>query len=317
MRETISIIIPVYNTEKYLKKCIDSVLNQKYKNLEIILVDDGSTDSSGKICDEYSELDSRIKVIHKKNGGLSSARNAGLEVVTGKYVGFLDSDDYVSVQMYEELLSKVTENDVACNLFVRINEYDEITPKNDYHKNGGQTTTEEYLRELLLHIGDVSVCTKLFSRELIGDLRFNEECLNEDLLFMLSLLPRMNNIIYTGHIGYFYLTRSDSISSKYGKAIEDMVRNSLVVYDFVKKQYSTLIKEAMRFALYQHMAYLLILPTKNAKKDNKLYTDSVQFVRRNFWRRGVANQYLSTKNKLILIGQTIAPRLMAYLYQRK
>ena len=119
MNEKISIIVPVYNVEKYLKKCIDSIVNQTYKNLEIILVDDGATDRSGEICDELAKLDNRIKVYHKKNGGLSDARNYGVERATGSYVGFVDSDDYIDAEMYEKLYEAITKEaaDVAeCNL---------------------------------------------------------------------------------------------------------------------------------------------------------------------------------------------------------
>ena len=91
--DLVSIVVPIYNVEKYLKKCIDSIINQTYKNIEIILVDDGSTDNCGKICDEYTKTDNRIVVIHKKNGGLSDARNAGLDIAKGKYIAFVDSDD--------------------------------------------------------------------------------------------------------------------------------------------------------------------------------------------------------------------------------
>lgn len=106
----ISIIVPVYNVEKYLKECIDSVISQTYKNLEIILVDDGSTDKSGEICDEYSKKDSRIKVIHKENGGLSDARNVALDIAKGEYIGFVDSDDYVEKDMFETLYKLAEEH---------------------------------------------------------------------------------------------------------------------------------------------------------------------------------------------------------------
>ena len=110
MKDLISVIIPVYNVEKYLKKCLDSVINQTYKNLEIILVDDGSSDKSGLICDEYTKLDKRIKVVHKKNEGLSSARNTGLDIAKGKYISFIDSDDFVSIYMYEIMYKEIIKN---------------------------------------------------------------------------------------------------------------------------------------------------------------------------------------------------------------
>ena len=105
MKELISIIVPIYNVEKYIHKCIESIINQTYKNLEIILVDDGSPDNCGNICEEYAKNDSRIKVIHKENNGLSSARNAGLEICKGDYIGFVDSDDYIELNMYEVLIN--------------------------------------------------------------------------------------------------------------------------------------------------------------------------------------------------------------------
>ena len=99
----ISVIVPVYNVEKFIKRCLDSIINQTMRDLEIILVNDGSTDNSGKICDEYAQLDNRITVIHKENGGLSSARNTGLDVATGEWIAFVDSDDYIEKNMYEVL----------------------------------------------------------------------------------------------------------------------------------------------------------------------------------------------------------------------
>ena len=119
--DLISVIIPIYNVEKFLSFCIDSIVNQTYKNLEIILVDDGSTDNSGKICDEYALKDNRIKVMHKQNGGVSSARNVGLNIAKGKYIGFVDSDDYVENDMFEILHNLIIKNNVdisCCNKFV-------------------------------------------------------------------------------------------------------------------------------------------------------------------------------------------------------
>ena len=107
MKEQISIVVPVYNVEQYLEKCVNSIINQTYKNLEIILVDDGATDSSGNMCDELAKSDNRIKVYHKENGGLSDARNYGVERATGEYIGFVDSDDYIDSEMYEKLYEAI------------------------------------------------------------------------------------------------------------------------------------------------------------------------------------------------------------------
>ena len=118
----ISVIVPVYKVEKYLNQCIESVLAQTYQNLEIILVDDGSPDRSGEICEEYAKKDTRIRVLHKSNGGLSTARNTGLQIISGAYIAFLDSDDYLAPDMYETLYRELIENDadIAVCGFVKI-----------------------------------------------------------------------------------------------------------------------------------------------------------------------------------------------------
>ena len=114
----ISVIVPVYNIEHYIARCVQSIINQDYPNLEVILIDDGSTDLSGKICDDFLEKDTRVKVIHKINGGLSSARNTGLDVALGKYISFIDGDDWVQKDFYSTLLTKIRDNDadiISCN----------------------------------------------------------------------------------------------------------------------------------------------------------------------------------------------------------
>ena len=116
MGDLISVIVPVYNVEKYIKKCLDSIIYQTYKNIEIILVDDGSTDNSGIICDVYKERDKRIKVIHKKNNGVSAARNTGIENANGKWISFVDSDDWIDKNYFEILISKIYNNDIDCIL---------------------------------------------------------------------------------------------------------------------------------------------------------------------------------------------------------
>ena len=119
MHNLISVIVPVYNVEDYLERCINSIINQTYTNLEIILVNDGSTDSSGIICDQYSQIDSRIRVIHKKNGGLSDARNVGLDVATGEFISFIDSDDWISLTMFSEMVSQFTDTvDIVSAKFI-------------------------------------------------------------------------------------------------------------------------------------------------------------------------------------------------------
>ena len=320
MSETISVIIPVYNVEKYLNKCVDSVISQTYKDLQIILVDDGSTDRSSKICDEYAKADTRISVIHKQNGGLSSARNAGMEIVEGDYITFLDSDDYVSPTVYEELYKIIKSQDsdsIACTCFRRVDEAGNVYKKNDPHSKPSSTSNTEYLREILLHIGDVSVCTKLFPRKMLEIKRFDEEKLNEDLLFMADLIPSFKTIVYTGTVGYYYLVRDNSISSGYGKSVEDMAVNAVAVNKNVQSEYPELKDEGNRFALFQNMAYLLLVPQALRTKNNKKYLEALKYLKKTFFKNGITNRYLGIKNKIIIFVLIIYPEIVIRLFQRK
>ena len=318
MRPLISVIIPVYNVEDYLAKCVASVLNQTYDKLEILLVDDGSTDSSGMLCEGLSKSDRRIKVIHKINGGLSSARNAGLETATGSFISFIDSDDYLADDFYETLLNvAVKDRTIASSHIVRVDENGVITRRSDPHISGGSISTEEFVRELLLHIGDVSVCSKLFRRDLIGSLRFDESKLNEDLLFITELLPKIDKINFTGRVGYYYLCRSNSISVKYGKAIEDMVSNSLIFRERALSLFPKLKVEANRFVMVQHMSYLLLLPEELHSIQNSKYKSAIKLLRHEYLKNGLMNRQLRYRDKIIILLQTLNSRMVAGLYQKR
>lgn len=317
--KTISVIIPVYNVKKYLQKCVDSVVNQTYKNLQIILVDDGSTDGSGELCDLLAEKDSRIKVIHKKNGGLSSARNSGLENATGDYVTFLDSDDYVSLTAYEDLITNIKGNDevVASNCYVRLDDNGKVFGGNFSNGLVIENSPEEFLRDILLHKGDISVCTKLFPRKMLKDKSFELGVLNEDLLFIVDLLPDIKKIVFTGKVGYYYLSRQGSISSGYGKAVIDMAQNARIVNDFVQERYPQLSEEGYRFALYQNMAYLLWVPRECRSNKNKQYVTAKSYLKKYYFRFGLTNRFLSIKNKVIVVALMICPNIVSDMFLRK
>ena len=318
MNEKISIIVPVYNTEAYLNKCVDSLLCQTYENLQIILVNDGSKDSSPQICDEYAKKDERVTVVHKANGGLSSARNAGLAVAQGEYIGFVDSDDHVAPETYERLYRAMREKgcDVANVMYERIDENGVTSPSAVPHKEDKIIEAQDFVRELMMHTGDVSVCTKLFKKELFESVKFGEGKLNEDLLFMLEAFSHVKRVAFVGYVGYYYFIRSGSISSGYGKAVIDMVGNSLTAKGVVLKSYPGLKKQVARFVLYQHMAYLLLVPKDQANKDNSVYRSALKYVRGNVWKN-IFNKYLRSKDRIILILLTVMPKKMAHKYQTK
>ncbi len=205
----ISVIVPVYNVESYLKKCVDSICHQTYRNLEIILVDDGSTDCSGSLCDEFATFDSRIRVIHKTNGGLSDARNAGVEIASGKWWIFVDSDDYIAPNTAETMLRAAVENrcEIAvCNM-VRIYEDGEME---SFYRPVRESTVwaEEQRFETLKQ---PSVCNKLFYAELFEGVRFPKGKYYEDTFIYHVLAYRASRIALTGLDGYYYLSRRESI----------------------------------------------------------------------------------------------------------
>lgn len=313
---TISVIIPVYNTEKYLQKCVSSILKQTYTNLEIVLVDDGSGREARELCDDLTSMDTRIRVIHQENSGLSAARNKGIDASRGQFITFVDSDDYIAPTMYEELIRCYKKDSISVSHFVRVDQFENIYYRNDPFMKHTEISVEEYVESLLLHTGDVSVCTKLFSRELIGGIRFECGRTNEDLLFMMQIVRRINRVYFTGNVGYYYYVRSGSLSSGYGQAVIDMVENSMLVKKVVENYFPQLIQQAWRFALYQHMAYLLLVPLFKIK-GNVVYKNALRMLRNSYIKHGLFNNYLSFKQKVIMLGVSITPKITAYTFQRK
>lgn len=222
----ISLIIPVYNVEKYLDYCMKSVLAQNYTNLEIILVDDGSTDSSGKICDEYAIIDHRIKVIHKENGGLSSARNIGIETMTGEYLSFIDSDDFIRLDYVSKMYSYIIRDNsdlVVCSFKKVINDeaYDVIFPDKSQHFIFDRETTK--LKMLSRQI-PMYAHGKLYCVKVIGQLKFPEGKLYEDVPTNWEVAKTIERTTYITDEIYFYRQRLGSIvNAQYGHARMDQL----------------------------------------------------------------------------------------------
>lgn len=213
---TISIIVPVYNVEKYLQRCVDSIRRQTFRDYELILIDDGSRDGSGAICDRYATLDNRIQVIHKANGGLSSARNAGLDVAQGKYLGFVDSDDWIAEQMYGELLRLIEESgsDVAaCGCLETTGTTRRIHSKGPITHFEGKAILQNYLYEGAISLpGAYSVCRNLYHRDLFNGIRFPLGKLSEDIPTNYKVLSRAQRMVVCQWQMYFYFQGDVSLS---------------------------------------------------------------------------------------------------------
>ena len=213
--QLISVIVPVYNVDKYLHGCIDSLLAQTHKNIEIIIVNDGSTDNSGAICDQYASEHNNIKVFHKQNNGVSSTRNLGLANATGDYIAFLDSDDIVSPDMYESLLFLCKENNTkisACGIQIHhpTKTYDRYLP-NENQVISNQTALEYTIRNNGFFPTPVN---KLFSKSVVDNIRFDEDLhMSEDYLFLVeAILSCHGDIAYTKNMMYHYMKREGSAS---------------------------------------------------------------------------------------------------------
>lgn len=229
MKDLISVIVPVYNVEKYLNRCINSIVNQTYKNIEIILVDDGSEDKSGLVCDNYAAENSNIKVIHKENAGLGYARNSGLEIATGKYVVFVDSDDYIEQDMIDNLYFCITKyNAEACIAgFKRV-----YSDKTEIHKNSlagrvfqGKEIKEYVLPRMLGKLPDgsdyieMSVWKVLFSMEIIRKYSLcfpsERELISEDIVFDLGYYAKCKSVCMSDDVGYCYCDNEGTLTTRY------------------------------------------------------------------------------------------------------
>lgn len=211
---TISVIVPVYNSEKYLKRCIDSILNQTYKAIELILVDDGSPDNCGKICDEYAKKDKRVRVIHKTNAGVSAARNSGLEIASGNYATFVDSDDYIEPEMYSNMMEKVHQYNcdvVMCDCIKDFTDHSEIYT---HDIRAGFYDKEQLVNEYYPHLlmmenieypATISNCLILFNRNKLGNLRYVVGVrYSEDLLFGAQLVYNTDSFYYMKEQAYYH-----------------------------------------------------------------------------------------------------------------
>ena len=212
----ISVIVPVYNVEKYLSKCVESIINQTYKDLELILVDDGSLDNSGNICDNYAKNDNRIKVVHKENGGLSSARNAGLDIASGEYISFVDSDDWIDENAYEELVKKIVSANANIICFAGEKTDGTTTCEKcfDCKGDGVILNGRDVAKEILLDKLGSQVVKGLYCAKCWKDLRFPVGRLYEDIPVTYKAFEKAERVAFVDKPFYKYRINPNSISHK-------------------------------------------------------------------------------------------------------
>lgn len=317
MNPLISVIVPIYKVECYLPKCVDSILMQTYKNLEIILVDDGSPDNCGKICDEYAKKDERIRVIRKENGGLSSARNAGIDVCRGKYLSFIDSDDFISSYFIEILYRTIVKFDSNISFLKKGISFSDATEgeielaKNAKDYAAEEITPREAIRLMLYQKIPTGIQFKLYKREIFKTIRFPIGYLHEDTATSHRLLMQAKRITLVDARVYAYRIRADSIvREKFtpAKAISTLIGEQLV-HDIM--EYDPSLKAAAYSRAFALNYYVFIqVPSQDAFFMKKIWKSLL------LYRDVVAKDNspeLRTKNKVgsicTYLGMRIAHEL--------
>ena len=319
----LTVIVPIYNIIEYLPRCVHSITAQTYENLEILLVDDGSTDGTGALCDELAKEDDRIRVLHKENGGSSSARNLAISQAKGEYLGFVDSDDFIEPDMYERLYRGICEYGVTVAQIGR----DELDVDGRQLPNICEPPasplcyeSEAFLEELLMHRGDCSFCTKLIHRDLFRRERFPEGLLNEDFYLLVKLLPNIGRLVSLPGQAYHVFYRIGSNSRKadkesFSRVFGDCVDNADMVEELVSRDYPGLRAVALRFGVFQRLEYLLHIPVSQMREDNGQYRSIVRWMRRNWWK-SMTNSLLTGKNKCYHTLFAIAPKGIRVLHKK-
>ncbi len=318
-RPLLSVIVPIYKAEKYIHRCVNSILNQTLQDLELILVDDGSPDNSGAICDEYAQKDARVKVLHKENGGAASARNLGLDLAKGKYIGFCDSDDYVNPDMYETLISVMKENNLA-TIECLANVYDlkgNLVESEKDDRNLTIIDKEESIKNILLHKGSVHMATRVTKAEFIKGIKIPEGRRVEDFYFTIILLTKTNGTGIYNYPFYNYILSDGSVTRAGGGSIYlDAIYFFEKSVEFLSAEKCDYKKE-QEFYLFKAYYLLFISSYKDERK--KFKKEFLQY-KRNIQKNitvVLSNAYLTKKEKLVLCISALSIRLSRALYVLK
>ena len=315
----VSIIVPVYNVEKQLVHCVDSILKQTYKNIEILLIDDGSPDNCSAICDSYTKEDTRIKTFHKKNGGLSSARNYGLDRAKGDYISFIDSDDWVDQDFIEIMVNNLEKekSDISIIGYKLVWDSGKIinsSNKNDYEIYDQSTAIHELLVQKKFQC---MACTKLYKKELFNHIRFPEGKLFEDIAISLPLFKKCSRVVLSGQQKYYYYQRDGSIVNSafdYRKMV--ILEYCRDIINFSKECGGTYDKEANAFYLKAMLMLILnIYDTTNNSyiEERKILSKEIKKCRKYI----LFNPYLEARRQAVLwaILMKVSPKLLNKLWR--
>jgi len=315
--DLISIVIPVYNVEQYLKKCIESIINQTYKNIEIILVHGISADNCGKICDEYKAMDNRIKVIHKENTGLSDNRNKGIDIATGKYITFVDSDDYVKKDYIEYLYKLIKSENAEMSICQKVELYSDNTTKDFVDNTIKIYNKESFLLDFLYGKLQAYAWAKMYKIELFEKIRYPKGRIFEDIAIIYKLVDICDKIVYGGESKYYYLIRNNSLAwSKFSIAKLDFVYYSFDLCQYAEK-YKSLKKAIASYkACICYVAYKDML---NSKFENKQIEDKLISVVKDNALTAIFDKNVNIKKKICILSLYINKnifKLLCFIYRK-
>ena len=320
----ISIIIPVYNAEKYLNKCLDSLINQTFNDIQIILVNDGSTDKSGEICDEYASNDSRIIVFHQNNSGPSSARNNGLKLVDSDWIMFVDADDWVELNMCEVTYNTAIQNSADMVIFNLCFEYGNKTVPQFSFKDNLKTFMGEEILSLQCRIvkresdscdnflGVTGSSCKLFSSKVLGTIKFPLDItFAEDTCFNLQLLDNCNKIVYISDVFYHYRYGDSSLCHKFDvNLIDKIIRLDNWYFDYAQNKKETLFNQALDVYVLKNSLWVFgYYMTSTKKYDKKNITLALPYINTDLYRNANCKENIKKLSK--------RHKLLYFLYKRK
>lgn len=318
MNELISVVVPIYNVEKYLGKCLNSILEQTYKNIEVILVDDGSLDNCGKICDEYALKDNRIKVIHKINGGLSDARNAGINIATGKYITFIDSDDFITKESIEILYQNIIKykKDISIG---QINTFDDEKNINiEFVKeNISEYKTKDAMEQLLYNTKYTSsTAGKLFLTSLFKSIKFPYGKKYEDLATVYKLIFNSNGVVVTNQIVYnYFVARENSImNEEFSETRLDALHFTEEILEFIRKNIPEIEDAAIIRLIIECRDILVQVPKK---KEYKKYEDYIYGYIKKYRIKVIIDKKLPLKRRMSLLPILFGKRSIKLAWKLK
>lgn len=281
MSQKVSIVVPIYNVEKYLNRCVDSILNQSYKNIEVILVDDGSPDNCGIISEQYAKQDHRVKVIHKANGGLSDARNFGMNEVTGEFTLFVDSDDWLDTNMIDIMINEIKSSNadvVQVAFYYAYNNY--LLYDDRYYSEKMEPIyldNKELMRELVINERVKNFAWgKLYKTSIIKDINFKKGALFEDVFWAHQVMKRVNKYSILHKPLCYYFQREDSIVSKYSVRNLDILKGLKERHKFIEKYYKNLTDESFNIITKTSLLHYNLLFMNKDKDKKGLYRKEIR-----------------------------------------